>query len=106
MVSFPSIPELSVSSRPDQLQALLQLAETVEHHPDAHHQFQAWVADLQMNEPELAALMEQLWQAYMASQRSAHFWQRRTQMEQRLSDRLSQHHAQLQQNYLRLMQEQ
>jgi len=106
MASSSPVPRLSVHSRPEQLQALLRLAETVGNHPDAHHQFQAWVADLRVNEPEVAALMEQLWQAYVASQRSAHFWQQRTQMEQRLSNRLSQHHAQLQQNYLRLVQEQ
>lgn len=101
----------SVDDRPTddlatRLQLALDLAQTVETHSEASHLVQTIVADLQGQSPEAIALFEQLWRAYISSQRSSQFWQQISEAEKHLSDRLSASHVQLKQNYLRLMQEQ
>ncbi len=88
------------------LQAAVELAHTVDCHAEAHQQFQALLDELQSHDPQAVALLEQLWQSYVASQRSSLFWQQLSQVEKNLSDRLTESHLQLKQNYLRLMQEQ
>lgn len=97
----PSNPDLAI-----RLQAALDLAQSVENHGEASQMIQAIVADLQDQSPEAIALFQQLWQAYISSQRSSQFWQQISEAEKNLSDRLSASHVQLKQNYLRLMQEQ
>ncbi|NJN21931.1 MAG: hypothetical protein HC812_13035 [Leptolyngbya sp. RL_3_1] len=51
-------------------------------------------------------MMQLLWREYVASRRSATFWQELCQVEKHLSERITESHIQLRQNYLRLMQEQ
>ncbi|NMF83201.1 hypothetical protein [Nodosilinea sp. P-1105] len=89
-----------------QLQAALDLARQVETHSQAQAAFQTLLADVQAQNPELASLFEQLWQAHIRSQRSSRFWEQVSEVEKGLSDRLTESHIQLKQNYLRLMQEQ
>lgn len=88
------------------LQTALDLSQTVEHHGSARQIFQDIVTDLQGRDPEAAAIVDQLWRAYLSAQRSSLFWEQISQAEKRLSDQLTEHHVQLKRNYLRLMQEQ
>ncbi|MEB3290209.1 MAG: hypothetical protein VKI82_09840 [Leptolyngbya sp.] len=88
------------------LQTALDLAQSVENHGEASRVIQAIVADLQDQSPEAIALFQQLWRAYISSQRSSQFWQQISEAEKNLSDRLSASHVQLKQNYLRLIEEQ
>lgn len=88
------------------LQLALELAQAVETHGEASQLVRDIVAELQDQSPEAIALFQQLWQAYISSQRSSQFWQQISEAEKNLSDRLSASHVQLKQNYLRLMQEQ
>jgi C4-type Zn-finger protein len=88
------------------LQTAVNLAQTVEHHEEAHQLFKGILADLQGQDSPTVVLLEQLWQEYISLQRSSLFWQQLSQAEKNLSDRLTESHLQLKQNYLRLMQEQ
>jgi hypothetical protein len=97
-----------MNSSPDlaaRLQDAIGLAQQVQQHPEAHQAFQTMLADLKPHSPVAAVLLEQLWQEYIGTQRSSIFWEQISQVEKKLSDRLSESHIQLKQNYLRLMQE-
>ncbi|MBE9109760.1 hypothetical protein IQ273_10085 [Nodosilinea sp. LEGE 07298] len=96
-------PSTDLSSR---LQTAIDLAQHVQQHPEAHQAFQDMLADLKTQSPEAADLLAQLWQEYVSSKRSSLFWEQLSEVEKNLSDRLSESHMQLKQNYLRLMQEQ
>ncbi|WP_017297718.1 hypothetical protein [Nodosilinea nodulosa] len=88
------------------LQDAITLAQQVKQHPAAHKAFQAVAADVRAESPLAADLLERLWQEYIGSQRSSLFWEQFSQVEKNLSDRMSESHMQLKQNYLRLVQEQ
>ncbi|MGF1519968.1 MAG: hypothetical protein ACFCVB_19500 [Nodosilinea sp.] len=88
------------------LQDAINLAQQVQQHPEANHSFQAVLADLKAESPLAANLLEQLWREYIGTKRSSVFWEQLSEVEKNLSDRMSESHIQLKQNYLRLMQEQ
>jgi hypothetical protein len=88
------------------LQDAINLAQQVEQHPEANQAFQEVLGDLSSQNPVAADLMAQLWKEYISSQRSSRFWEHLSEVEKNLSDRMSESHIQLKQNYLRLMQEQ
>ncbi|MBD1873616.1 hypothetical protein H6F75_08985 [Nodosilinea sp. FACHB-131] len=88
------------------LQTAITLAKEVQQHPEAHQAFQEVVGELKTESPIAAELLGQLWQEYIGTQRSSQFWEQLSDVEKNLSDRLSQSHIQLKQNYLRLIQEQ
>jgi hypothetical protein len=94
------------SSLGHRLQAAIHQAQALETHEDAQSTFRCLLKTLQVENPSTAALIEQLWKEYLASQRSSIFWQELSQVEKRLSDQLTASHVQLQRNYLRLVQEQ
>jgi hypothetical protein len=88
------------------LQTAIKLAQDVNTQDQAHATFNALYADLSGKDPETAAMMQSLWREYVASRRSVTFWQELCQVEKHLSERITESHIQLRQNYLRLMQEQ
>jgi hypothetical protein len=88
------------------LQSAIKLAQDVKTQEQAHSTFNALYDDLCEHDPETAAMMQMLWREYVASRRSAAFWQELCQVEKHLSERITESHIQLRQNYLRLMQEQ
>ncbi|MGB3308806.1 MAG: hypothetical protein WBG32_10080 [Nodosilinea sp.] len=96
-------PSTDLSSR---LQSAIGLAQQVQQHPEAHQAFQDLLTDLKTQSPETADLLSQLWQEYISAKRSSLFWEQLSEVEKNLSDRMSESHMQLKQNYLRLMQEQ
>ncbi|BAU40837.1 hypothetical protein [Leptolyngbya sp. O-77] len=83
--------------------ALLQDLQTHAAANDAFDQLKVQIA--QVN-PAMANLLEMLWREAVAGRRSAAFWQQICDVERDLTENLSANHFQLQQNYLRLMQEQ
>lgn len=52
------------------------------------------------------SLIDLLWNEVLASRRSGAFWQQMSDVEKDMSEQIAQSHLQLQQNYLRLVQEQ
>ncbi len=89
-----------------QLQECLELARHLATQEQARELFQAWREEFAANNPQAAELLTLLWEEVLSANRSALFWQELTDVEKKLSDRMTQQNIQLQQNYLRLVQEQ
>lgn len=87
-----------------QLQQCLELARDINQHQEAIAQF-AQLRDLIVQDEAAKALIDGIWAEVLAARRSSAFWQQMSDVEKDVSERLAQNHVQLQQNYLRLMQE-
>lgn len=88
------------------LETAMKLARDVTTQQEAHSRFNDLYEDLRSENPQVATMMQMLWREYVAAQRSVTFWQELCQVEKHLSERITENHLQLRQNYLRLMQEQ
>lgn len=87
------------------LKECLSMAHDLGSHADADRRF----LDLEETLPDDAAtvaVLEALWQEVLAARRSATYWQQISDVERSMTEKLADNHFQLQQNYLRLMQEQ
>lgn len=84
----------------------MKLAQSASTQNDAHAVFNQLYEDVRYANPELATMLQMLWREYVASQRSVAFWQELCQVEKHLSERITENHLQLRQNYQRLIQEQ
>jgi hypothetical protein len=87
------------------LHECLAMAQDVKQHADAERHFldleESLAADAGQSE-----VLTRLWKEILAARRSEAFWERMNHAEQTLSDRLTESHIQLKQNYLRLVEEQ
>jgi uncharacterized protein HemY len=88
------------------LETAIQLARSAKTQQEAHAAFDELCDSIQAENPQTAAMLQLLWREYVRTQRSAEFWQELCQVEKHLSERISESHVQLKQNYQRLMQEQ
>lgn len=88
------------------LKGAIALSHDVKTHPQAREQFEELYAQLAAENPGMADLLKQLWDEYITLQRSAAFWQSMSDAEKELSQKMTESNLQLQQNYLRLVQEQ
>jgi uncharacterized membrane-anchored protein YhcB (DUF1043 family) len=88
------------------LKGAIALAHDIKTHPQAKEQFEALRAQLANENADMAELLQQLWQEYIALQRSATFWQSMSEAEKGLAEKVTESNIQLKQNYLRLVQEQ
>jgi hypothetical protein len=77
-----------------------------EHYTEANQAFRGLQDQLAMDNPVAARLVELLWTELLAAQRSTVIWQQICDAERGLTEQITASHFQLQQNYLRLMQEQ
>jgi hypothetical protein len=87
------------------LQECLELAQDIKSHADAASKF-ANLRDSLTTNPATLTVIDSLWDAVLTSRRASAFWEQLSDAEQALSQRLADNHVQLQQNYLRLVQEQ
>lgn len=88
-----------------QLQECLALAHNPGQQEQASQNFAQLLGSVEPNS-SAAALLEALWNELLAARRSSAFWQQISDAEKGMSERLAATNVQLQQNYLRLMQEQ
>lgn len=88
-----------------QLQECLSLAQDVSTHAEAAQQYVQLRGRLSQ-ESTSVELLDLIWKELLTARRSAAFWQEISEVEKHMTERLAQEHFQLQQNYLRLMQEQ
>ncbi len=72
----------------------------------ADEQFAAIAAQIEKDSPEATLLLKQLWREYVSVQRSALFYEGLSNAEAGLSEKMAESNIQLQQNYMRLIQEQ
>ncbi|BAU13109.1 hypothetical protein LEP3755_36460 [Leptolyngbya sp. NIES-3755] len=87
-----------------QLQQCLELAREINQHQEAIAQF-TQLRDSIVQDESAKSLIDGIWAEVLAARRSSAFWQQMSDVEKDVSERLAQNHVQLQQNYLRLMQE-
>ncbi len=89
----------------DLLKDCFALASNPKSHPEADRQFLDLQGSLNTDAATLEVL-QKLWQEVLAARRSAAFWEQLSDVEKAMSDGLANDHLRLQQNYLRLVQEQ
>ncbi len=95
---------LLTSAETAKLQECLELARDITQHQAAIAQF-TQLRDSIVHDDAAKALIDGIWAEVLAARRSSAFWQQMSDVEKDVSERLAQNHVQLQQNYLRLMQE-
>ncbi|MBW4657506.1 MAG: hypothetical protein KME15_02435 [Drouetiella hepatica Uher 2000/2452] len=88
-----------------QFQACLALAPDVTRHLEAHQLFAELQSSLAIENPLAAELLALAWKDVIAARRSAAFWEQISDVERDMSEQMVATHTNLQQNYLRLMQE-
>ncbi|MEM0980168.1 MAG: hypothetical protein AAGH78_07820 [Cyanobacteria bacterium P01_H01_bin.58] len=98
--------KIFTQSPTEALAAAMKLAQDVDTQTEAHAAFNELYESVRAENPSMAAMLQMLWREYVASQRSVTFWQELGQVEKHLSERITENHLQLRQNYQRLMQEQ
>ncbi|MBI4783486.1 MAG: hypothetical protein HY785_19530 [Oscillatoriophycideae cyanobacterium NC_groundwater_1537_Pr4_S-0.65um_50_18] len=86
-------------------QACLSLATDMTRHAEAHQAFAEFQASLAIDNPLAAELLTLAWKDVIAARRSAAFWEQISDVERDMSEQMVATHTNLQQNYLRLMQE-
>ncbi len=89
-----------------QLQACLALTPDLAQHAKAKEQFAVLKAQLATESPVAAELLELAWNEVIAARRSAAFWEQISDAEKNMSDKVGESLLNLQQNHLRLIQEQ
>lgn len=87
------------------LQECLSMAHDLETHAAADRRFLD-LLDTLSADPATEKVVEGLWREVLAARRSALYWQQISDVERLMTEKLADNHFQLQQNYLRLMQEQ
>jgi hypothetical protein len=88
------------------LKECLTLASEVSQHCHASRGFAELQNQLAADNPQAAELLELAWNEVLAARRSAAFWEQLCDVERDMTEQMAANHLRLQQNYLRLMQEQ
>lgn len=88
------------------LQDCLALAGDITRHPEANQAFLNLQEQLAAEQPIAAELLGLLWKDLLSARRSASFWEQISDIERQMTEQMAATHVQLQQNYLRLVQEQ
>lgn len=88
------------------LQDCIALATDLSRHAEANAAFAQLEDALKADNPQAAELIHTLWTEFLSAQRSITLWEQICNVERELTERLTASNVQLQQNYLRLIQEQ
>lgn len=89
----------------EDLSAALELLQKPTQQSEATEKFAALVEQVAYN-PEMVQFLTVLWNEVASARRSAAFWEQLSDVEKNMSEQLVANNIRLQQNYLRLMQEQ
>lgn len=89
----------------EQLQSCFALAQDPRTHAAANQGFTELLDSVADDSPAFE-LLKLLWKEVLTARRSAAFWEQISDVEKEMSERITQDHLQLHQNYLRLVQEQ
>lgn len=89
----------------EQLKICLDLAKTVETHPEANQCFDELLTAIKTESPEIAELFNLIWQDLIAARRAASFWEQMSDVEKEMASNMMETMTQMRQNQLRLIQE-
>jgi hypothetical protein len=87
------------------LREVLELLQDPANQGEATQKFAALVEKVTQT-PEMAEFLTVMWSELVSARRSSAFWEQLSDVEKNMSDQLVASNIQLQQNYLRLVQEQ
>jgi uncharacterized membrane-anchored protein YjiN (DUF445 family) len=87
------------------LQSCFSMAQELAQHKDADRAFTNLKESLSAD-PATIEMIEMVWKELLTARRSGAFWQQASDVERSMTESLANNHLQLQQNYLRLVQEQ
>ncbi|GAB4373782.1 MAG: hypothetical protein Kow00121_17450 [Elainellaceae cyanobacterium] len=88
------------------IQECLSLASDLSRYTEADQAFSRLKAGLAADHPIAAEMLSLLWGEVLSARRSADFWEQLSNIERQFTEQMAASHAQLQQNYLRLLEEQ
>ncbi|MGG6293554.1 hypothetical protein ACQ4M4_03935 [Leptolyngbya sp. AN02str] len=100
------MPQLTSADLMETLQTCFDLARNPKTQTDASEIFAEVQQQLTDHDAVTQELVNRLWKEVVTARRSAAFWEQISDVERTMTEQLAANHVQLQQNYLRLMQEQ
>lgn len=89
-----------------QIQECLVLVQDLSRHEEANRAFIELKNSVAVDDPVTAEMLLMLWNEVLSARRSAEFWEQISNIERQFTEQMAASHTQLQQNYLRLLQEQ
>ena len=89
----------------EHLQTCLELTKGVETHTEANQRFDEFLTGIKAESPQMAELLNLIWQDLIAARRSASFWEQMSDVEKEMASNMMETMTQLRQNQLRLIQE-
>ncbi|MBW4654481.1 MAG: hypothetical protein KME20_15800 [Kaiparowitsia implicata GSE-PSE-MK54-09C] len=98
--------ELNSTDLKAALDSCLALARDPRTQADARERFADLLNQLPWGDRPSRQIIDALWQEVITARRSAAFWEQISDVERNMTEQLAENHVQLQQNYLRLVQEQ
>lgn len=88
------------------LQECLLLINELSSYAEANQAFIQLNDQLAVDHPIAAEMLQLLWKEMLSARRSASFWEQLSDIERQFTEQVTASHVQLQQNYLRLVEEQ
>ncbi|PSB16727.1 hypothetical protein C7B76_11115 [filamentous cyanobacterium CCP2] len=88
------------------LQECLAMARERSHHCEASQAFNQLHSNLATSHPIAAEVLRLMWNELLSTHRSADFLEQLSNIERQFNEQMTESHVQLQQNYLRLLEEQ
>jgi hypothetical protein len=88
------------------IQECLALARKRSHYHEANQAFNQLKDDLAVDHPITAEVLRLMWNELLSTHRSADFLEQLSNIERQFTEQMTESHAQLHQNYLRLLEEQ
>lgn len=88
------------------IQECLVLARERSHHHEANQAFNQLKDNLAVDHPIAAEVLRLMWNELLSTHRSADFLEQLSNIERQFTEQMTESHAQLHQNYLRLLEEQ
>lgn len=88
------------------LQECLLLVNELSSYAEANRAFIQLNEQFAVDQPVAAEMLRLLWAEMLSARRSASFWEQISDIERQFTEEMTASHVQLQQNYLRLVEEQ
>lgn len=105
-LSSPIMTQTVIANPIVHLQECLSLINELSCYIEADQAFTQLNDQIATDHPVAAEMLQLLWAEMLAARRSASFWEQLSDIERRFTEQMTASHTQLQQNYLRLIEEQ
>lgn len=89
----------------EQMKTCIDLAKGVETHDEANQCFEELLTAIKTESPQMAELLNLIWQDLISARRAASFWEQMSDVEKEMASNMMETMTQMRQNQLRLIQE-